>query len=297
MLLKIEAGIRGGMRQSVHRYARANNKYIKNYNQNIESSYLMYLDAKNLYGWAMSQKSPVNGFIWENDLSRFVEDSIKNYNENSNVGYILEVDVEHPKKLFGSHEDLPFLPERKKLVKVEKLVCGIEDKGKQVIHIRALKQALNHGLILKKVHRVIKFNQEAWLQPYIDMNTKLRKEAKNYFEKDFFKLMNNSVFGQTMENVRKHRDIKLVTTEEKRIKLVSEPNYHTTKRFSENLLAIEMNRTNVKMNKPVYLGMPILDISKTLMYHFRYDYVKPKYKDNAKLCYMDTDSFVINIFT
>ena len=167
---------------------------MKNHDKIIESSYLMYLDAKNLYGWAMSQKSPVNGFIWENDLSRFVEDSIKNYNENSNVGYILEVDVEHPKKLFGSHEDLPFLPERKKLVKVEKLVCGIEDKGKQVIHIRALKQALNHGLILKKVHRVIKFNQEAWLQPYIDMNTKLRKEAKNYFEKDFFKLMNNSVF-------------------------------------------------------------------------------------------------------
>ena len=129
------------------------------------------------------------------------------------------------------------------------------------------------------------------------MNTKLRKEAKNEFEKDFFKLMNNSVFGKTMENVRKHRDIKLVTTEEIIIKLVSEPNYHTAKRFSENLLAIEMKRTNVKMNKPVYLGMPILDISKTLMYHFRYDYVKPKYKDNAKLCYMDTDSFVINIFT
>ena len=129
------------------------------------------------------------------------------------------------------------------------------------------------------------------------MNTKLRKEAKNEFEKDFFKLMNNSVFGKTMENVRKHRDIKLVTTDEKRNKLVSEPNYHTTKHFSDNLLAIEMKKTKVKMNKPVYLGMSILDISKTLMYGFWYDYLKPKYKDNAKLCYMDTDSFVINIFT
>ena len=129
------------------------------------------------------------------------------------------------------------------------------------------------------------------------MNTKLRKEAKNDFEKDFFKLLNNSVFGKTMENVRKHRDVKLVTTEEKRIKLVSEPNYHTTKQFSENLLAIEMKKTKVKMNKPIYLGMSILDISKTLMYEFWYDYVKPKYKDKAKLCYMDTDSFVINIFT
>ena len=129
------------------------------------------------------------------------------------------------------------------------------------------------------------------------MDTKIRKEAKNEFGKDFFKLMNNSVFGKTMENVRKHRDIKLVTTEEKRIKLVSEPNYHTTKHFSKNLLAIEMKKTKVKMNKPVYLGMSILDISKTLMYEFWYDYLKPKYKDNAKLCYMDTDSFVLNIFT
>ena len=126
------------------------------------------------------------------------------------------------------------------------------------------------------------------------MNTKLRKEAINEFEKDFFKLMNNSVFGKTMENVRKHRDIKLVTAEEKRIKLVSEPNYHATKHFSKNLLAIEMKKTKAKMNKPVYLGMSILDISKTLMYEFWYDYVKPKYKDKAKLCYKDTYSFVIN---
>ena len=129
------------------------------------------------------------------------------------------------------------------------------------------------------------------------MNANLRKEAKNEFEKDFFKLMNNSVFGKTMENVRKHRDIKLVTTDEKRNKLVSEPNYQTIKQFSENLLAIEMKKTKVKMNKPVYLGMSILDISKILMYDFWYDYLKPKYNDKAKLCYMDTDSFVLNIFT
>ena len=161
----------------------------------------------------------------------------------------------------------------------------------------ALKQALNHGLVLKRVRRVIQFNQKAWLKPYIDMNTKLRKEAKNEFEKDFFKLMNNSVFGKTMEKVINHRDIKLVTTDEKRSKLVSESNYHTTKYFSENLLAIEMKKTKVKMNKPVYLGMSILDISKTLMYEFWYDYIKPKYGDRAKLCYMDTDGFVIHIIT
>ena len=177
----------------------------------------------------MSQKLPVNGFKWVEKLSRFNEIFIKNYNENSDIGYFLEVDVEYPKKLFSSHKDLPFLPERKKLEKVEKLVCSIEDKEKYVIHIRALKQALNHGLVLKDVHRVIKFNQEAWLKPYIDMNTKLRKEAKNEFEKNFFKLMNNAVFRKTMDNVRKQRDIKLVTIDRRRNQLASEPNYHTAK--------------------------------------------------------------------
>ena len=132
----------------------------------------------------------------------------------------------------------------------------------------ALKQALNHGLMLKKVHRVIQFNQEAWLKPYIKMNTKLRTEAKNDFEKDFLKFMNNSISGKTMENVTKHRDIKLVTAEKRRNQLVSEPIYHTTKYFSEELLAIEMKKIKVKMNKPIYHGMSILDISKTLMYDF-----------------------------
>ena len=297
MLLMVEKDIRGRICHAIHRYAKANNKYMKNYDKSIESSYLTYLDANNLYGWAMSQKLPVNGFKWENDLSRFNEDFIKNYNENSDVGYFLEVDVEYPKKLFSSHKDLPFLPERKKLEKVEKLVCSIEDKEKYVIHIRALKQALNNGLKLKKVHRVIKFKQKAWLKPYIDMNTKLRKEAKNEFEKDFFKLMNNSVFGKTMENVRKHRDIKLVTTDKRRNQLASEPNYHTTKYFSENLMAIEMKKTKVKMNKPIYLGMSIIHISKTLMYELWYDYIKPKYREKVKLCYMDTDSFIIHIKT
>ena len=297
MLLMIEKGIRGGMCQSTHRYAKANNKYMKNYDEKIEPSYLTYIDANNLYGWAMSQKLLVNDFIWYNDyLSDFNEEFVKNYNENSDERYFLEVDIEYPKTLWRSHKELPFLPERKKQEKVEKLVFTIEDKEKYVIHIRALKQALNNGLKFKNVHSVIKFQQKAWLKLYIDMNTKLRKEAKNEFEKDFFKLMNNSVFGKTMENVRKHRDIKLVTTEKRRIKLVSEPNYHTTKQFSENLIAIEMKKARVKMNKPLYLGMSILDISKSLMNELWYDYLKPKYNDKAELYYMDTDSFVLDIF-
>ena len=129
------------------------------------------------------------------------------------------------------------------------------------------------------------------------MNTELRKAAKNDFEKDLFKLMNNSVFGKTMENIRKHRDIKLVTTDKKRSKLVSEPNYHTVNLISEDLSIMEMKKTKVKMNKPIYLGLSILEISKTLMYEFWYDYMKPKYNDKVKLCYMDTDSFIMNIKT
>ena len=129
------------------------------------------------------------------------------------------------------------------------------------------------------------------------MNTKLRTKAKNDFEKDFFKLMSNAVFGKTMENVRKHRDIKLVTTDKRRNQLVSEPNYYTSKHFSENLLAMEMKKTKVNMNNPRYLGMSILGIGKRLMYDFWYDCIKPKYQNNAKLCYMDTDSFVIHIKT
>ena len=126
------------------------------------------------------------------------------------------------------------------------------------------------------------------------MNTKLRTEAKNDFEKDFFKLMNNAAFGKTVENVRKHRDIKLVKTNKRRNYLVSEPNYHTIKWFSENLWAIEIKKMKVKMHKPVHLGLSILEISKTLMYEFWHDYIKPKYQYNAKLCYMDTDSFIIS---
>ena len=226
MLLMLEKGIRGGICHSIHRYAKANNKYMQNYNNNEESSYIQYLDANNVYGWAMSKKLPVNGFKWiENN--EIIEELKKNYNENDIKGYILEVDVKYPKRLHELHSDLPFLSARMEVNKCKKLVCNLFNKKKYVAHISALKQALNHGLKLKNIHRIIEFNQEAWLKPYSDMNTELRKAAKNDFEKDLFKLMNNSVFGKTMENIRKHRDIKLVTADKKRSKLVSEPNYHT----------------------------------------------------------------------
>ena len=184
-----------------------------------------------------------------------------------------------------------------KIDKCKKLVCNLQNKKRYVVHIKSLKQALNHGLKLKKIYRIIEFNQKAWLKPYIDMNAELRKLAKDDFEKDLFKLMNNAVFGKTMENIRKHRYIKLVTTDKKRNKLVSEPNYHTMNYISEDLSIIEMNKTRVKMNKPIYLELSILDISKILMHEFWYNYMKPKYGNDVKLCYMDADSFIMNIKT
>ena len=162
MLMMVEKGIRGGVCNAVYRYAKANNKYMKNYNKNIQSSYLEYF-ANNSYGCTMSQKLPVDGFKWiEDNLSKFDEKFIKIYDQNSDKGYILEVDVEYPKNLLKLHSDLPFLPERMEINKCSKLNCTMQNKENYVIHTRALKQALNNGLILKKVHRVIKFNQEAW---------------------------------------------------------------------------------------------------------------------------------------
>ena len=210
----------------------------------------MYLDANNLYGWAMTD-----------------------------TGYLLELDTEYPKELHSSYRDLPLLP-----IKKDKLITTLDDKESYVVHIQALKQALRHGLELKKVHRVISFRQEAWLKPYIDKNTELRKNAKNNFEKDFYKLMINAVFGKTMENVRNRRDVKLVVTEERRKKLVSEPNYDSRKVFSESLMAIEMRKTEVFIDKPIAVEQAVLDISKTLMYEFWYECLKPKYSDNINLC-------------
>ena len=236
MLLMIENGIRCGICYAIYRYAKANNKYMKDYDKNKESSYLNHWDANNLYGWAMYLKLPVNNFERIEETSQFNEDFIKNYNEESDEGYFFKVDVQYPNKLHELHNNLAFLSERTELGKVEKLVTNLDDKNENAVHIMKLKQALNHGLVLKEVHRVVKFNQKAWLKPYIKMNIGLRKIAKYDFEKDLFKFFNRAAFGKTKENVRKHRYIKLVTTERRRNLLsISEPNYHTRKVFTEHL--------------------------------------------------------------
>ena len=175
MLLIVEEGIRGRICHAINKYAKANNKYMKNHNEKEESSYIQYLDANNLCGWAMSERLPVSGFKWVEDVFRIDEEFIKNYDEGSDKGYILEVDVKYPKKLYNLHSGLSFLRERMKIDKCTKIVCNLYNKENYVVNIRALKQALMHGLKLEKVHRVIQFNQEAWLKPYIDRNTELRK--------------------------------------------------------------------------------------------------------------------------
>ena len=248
-------------------------------------SFLMFLHANNLYGWAMSQPLLTGGFKQINDVNRLKPDEISRL-ANGKKGYLLEVDVRYPKESHDLHNDLLFMCEKMKINKVEKLVPKLHDEKKYVIHIRALDQALKHGLILEKVHRMIEFNQSAWLKPYIDYNTKLRTQAKNDFEKDFFKLMNNSVFGKTMENIRKHKDIKLVTNKKAYLKNVMKPNFKSGVLFGETLMGCEMGRIMAVMNKPVYLGQAILDLSKIVMYEFHYDYMKPKY-DILKLCQIE----------
>ena len=218
MLLMFEKGIRGGISIISNRYGEANNKYMrKGFNKNKPSKYLMYLDANNLYGCAMSEN---------------------------------------------------------------------------------LIQCLRAGMKLKKIHRGIKFVESEWMKPYIDKNTNLRAKAKNNFEKDFFKLMNNSVFGKTMENIRSRVDVKLVNTKEKLRKLVAKPNLKSPpKIFNENLVSVHMKKTSLTMNKPIYLGMCILELSKIIMFDFHYNYIKSKYADKAKLLFTDTDSLMYEIET
>ena len=292
MLLMVEKGISGGFSMISNRYGKANNKYMgKSFKDREPSKYITCLDANNLYGWAMNKPLPTHDFKW------MKVGELENWENHS---CILEVDLEYPRSLHDLHSDYPLVSEQIEVNKVDKLVPSLWNKKKYVIHYDNLKQYLSLGLRLTNIHRGIKFEESQWLEKYITLNTKLRTAAANEFEKDFkdfFKLMNNSVFSKTMENIRKRVDVKLVNDKKQAEKLSAKPNFNHCNIFSEDLVAIHMKKTRLVFNKPVYLGMCILDLSKTLMYDFHYNYIRQKYGDKAKLLFADTDSLMYEIQT
>jgi len=305
-----------------HRYAKANNKYMSNYNPDVNSSYIIYDDANNLYAFAMIQKLPFGNFNWVEDAEKLTEDDIMKINTEGDKGYFLEVDLEYPESLHDLHNNYPLAPEKivvdndmlspfslgmkEKLNisddKTSKLICTLKDKNNYVLHIKNLQLYLSLGLKIKKVHKVLSFDQKAWLNKYIDFNTERRKEAskrKNDFEKDFYKLMNNSVFGKTMENVRNRINFELVHDENRLVKLTSKTQYKDHILYgdeNENLCGVSMAKTNIVLDKPIYVGMSILDLSKTLMYDFHYNTIMKTYSnDKVKLLFTDTDSLCYHI--
>ena len=289
MLLMVEEGIRGGVSMISNRYGKSNNKYMGDeFNPSEPSKYITYLDANKLYGWAMSKHLPTHGFKW------MKVNELKTWEKHP---CILEVDLEYLKSLHDLHSDYPLAPERIEVNKVDKLIPNLWNKKKYVVHYENLKQYLSLGLKLTNIYRGIRFEESQWLEKYITLNTNLRMEAKNEFEKDFFKLMNNSVFGKTMENIRNRVNIKLVNDKKQAEKLSAKSNFNHCNIFSEDLVAIHMKKIKLHFNKSVYLGMCILDSSKTLMYEFHYNYIKKKYGDKAKLLFTDTDSLMYEIQT
>ena len=314
--LYIESALRGGISMISNRYSKANNPYVAGYDKDQERNYIMYLDANNLYGWAMSQPLPESGFVWLNE-DEIAELDVLNIADDASEGYILEVDLEYPHSLHDLHNDYPLAPEKMvvnadmlspyckqlahdlqlKNAPVSKLVPNLNDKTKYILHYRNLKLYLSLGMKLTKVHRVLSFQQSSWLKSYIDFNTEKRKMAANDFEKDFFKLMNNAVFGKTMENLRKRVNVKLVNDVKQLKKLTASPSFDYFRIFTNELVAVNMKKPSLYLNRPIYVGFGILDLSKTLMYEFHYNYIKTKYDDKATLLFTDTDSLCYGIRT
>ncbi|XP_071054997.1 uncharacterized protein [Onthophagus taurus] len=274
------------------------------FDETKDPSYILYLDATNLYGHAMRRKLPTGGFRWLSD-EEIQKLDIYNTEDDSEKGYVFEVDLEYPEAIHDEHNDLPFCPER--IVppgsKNAKLIANLENKTKYIIHNVNLKQCIKFGLKLTKIYRVLEFKQSNWMRSYIDFNSDKRAKAKNEFEKNHYKAMNNIVYGKTMENVEKRVDIRLVTHWECRHKkpgveaLIAKPNFKSSKIFCDNLIAVQLNVAEVRYCKPLYVGFSILELSKTVMYSFFYDYLKVKYGNNITLLYTDTDSLILEITT
>lgn len=297
MLLMIESGVRGGLTQSVTRHVKANNKYLPDFDNTKESIYLGYFDANNLYGWAMSNHLPYDNFKW---IDPNCINDIASIPKHGEIGYIFDFDVEYPEHLHDLHYDLPLLAktEISPTGKHKKLMMTLNNKQRYVAHFWTVQQAIELGLRITKIHRALEFSQSCWLKPYIDSNTTRRTTATSAFQKDFFKLMNNAIFGKTLENKRRHKNIKLVTNPRKLQKLVQQPNFETSIIINEKLVAVSMKKTSVNMDRPLYIGMSILDISKTHMYDFHYNKMVAFYgRDNIGIVYMDTDAYIYWILT
>ncbi|XP_060855571.1 uncharacterized protein LOC132933276 [Metopolophium dirhodum] len=297
MLLYFEKSIRGGICQSTKRYAKANIPNIEglDYNSNEPITWITYLDCVNLYGKSMLTELPFKDFEWVDDL----DIDVTKISEDSEVGYILEVDIEYPKHLHKTHNDFPFLPFNKcpPNSKVEKLLTTLSPKKNYIVHYKNLKQAISHGLKLVKIHRAIRFSQKKWMASYIEFCTKMRAEAKNEFEKNFWKLLINSVFGKCMENVRARTSIKLVSSEKKANKLMTKTSFKDRTIYSKNLMAIHQHKETIKFDKAIYVGFAILDVSKTFMYDFHYNVMKKRYGTKISSLYSDTDSLIYAIQT
>lgn len=304
----IERGIRGGLAQCSLRYAKANNKYMSDYDKSKPSSYLIYLDCNNLYGHAMMKKMPVSEFRFLSD-DEIKKIDVLSISDDAEFGYILEVDLGYPDSLHSMHSDLPFAPEKHIPPggKSKKLIANLYDKFNYVTHYVYLKECLLNGLVLRKIHRVITFRQRNFLAKYIDLNTRLRQAATSTFEKDQFKLYNNAIFGKTIENRRKQVDVKLVTNwrdnsnvTNKHVgaeKIISRPNLKSVSIFTENFVAIQLSLEKIILDRPIYVGFSVLEYAKQHMYRFHYNIMINKYMKNVKLCYTDTDSLLYLINT
>lgn len=302
MYIFFERAIRGGISQCVHRYADCNNPYLgSKYDAEQANSYLTYVDANNLYGYAMCKKHPQKNFEWLSASEiHTIEKTIYDLNEDDDIGYFLEVDVEYPSHLHDMHNDLPFLCEKKKPMnsKSDKLLTTLEPKVRYVTHYLILQQALENGLILKKVHRGLKFFQSKWIEPYVILNSDLRRRTSCEFRKSFYKLMVNSVFGKLMEGVRNRLNCRLVTKWEQVRRIIAKPTFLDFTIFNENLVLMKIMQQKIKFNKSIFAGASILEQSKIKMYDFHYNVICKKFGfDKVKLLYMDTDSFFYKIET
>ena len=316
--LFIEKGMRGGVSTISHRFAKANNPYLADgYNSSEDTSYIMYYDCNNLYGTAMSSPLPTGSFrfLTPEEVESF---DVMSKPDDASKGYILEVDLEYPSHLHQAHNDYPLAPESLVVSptmlspyaqmlaldlgintnsKIGKLIPNLMPKKGYVLHYRNLKFYMEMGLRVTTIHRVLEFAQSPWLKPYIDFNTVKRQAAHNSFEKDLFKLMNNSVYGKTMQNNRKHLNIQIVTKEWRAKRLVAQPTFQCFSIINDTVTIVKMLKGNVVLDKPIYAGMCILDISKLCMYQFHYQVILPQYGERVKLLFTDTDSLCYHIKT